>query len=362
MKAAICYTYDRPLTIEDVQIDAPQHGEVRVRMLATAICHSDIHYIRGERDARTPLVVGHEGAGIVEETGSGVERVNRGDFVVMSLLRSCGRCYHCVRGAPFHCEGTFALQTETRLHTRGGQPLWDGQLGCSAFAEKCVVDQSQVVRVPREIPADRAALLACGVITGLGAVVNTARVEPGSSVVVIGTGGVGLNAVQGAALAGAHHIIALDTLDTKLEAAREFGATLTLDAARGDVVDVVRSLTAGRGADYVFVTVGHGDAVRQGLSLTRTAGTLVMVGLPGPGVTIPLPIRDVAWAGQRILGSCMGSTRLSIDVPWLANLYQEGRLKLDELITARYPLERINEAIDTVEAGTARRNVIMFNA
>lgn len=360
MKAAVCYRFHEPLTVENIRIEPPKTGEVRVRVLAAGICHSDIHFIHGEREAPPPLVVGHEAAGIVEEIGDGVTLVQVGDFVVLSLLRSCGRCFYCVKGMPYHCDGDFALARETRLHNARGEPLWDGGLCCSAFAEECIVDQSQVVRVPEDIEPDRAALLACGVITGLGAVINTARVEPGSDVVIIGTGGVGLNSVQGAALAGAHHIVALDTLDTKLDAAREFGATHTVNVRRDDPLTTVCELTRGRGADYVFVTVGSASAAEQGLALTRTAGTLILVGLPGPGVSMPLPIRQVAMGGRRILGSCMGSTRLSVGVPWLADLYREGRLKLDELITARYSLEDINEAIAPVEAGEARRNVIVF--
>ncbi len=356
MKAAVCYAFNEPLSIEDVEIDPPQRGEVRVRLSATAICHSDIHYIRGERDAQPPLVVGHEAAGTVVEVGEGVNLARPGDEVIVSLLRSCGRCFFCLQGQPYHCEGSFALSSESRLRNARGEPLGDGGLGVSAFAEEAIVDQSQVVAIPVGMPMDRAALLACG----LGAVVNTARIRPSSNVAVIGIGGVGLNAVQGAALAGAPRIIALDTRDSKLEAARTFGATHVLNVRRGDPVREVRALTEGRGADAVFVTAGSAGAAQQGLAMTRTAGTLVLVGLPAPGVTLPIVIRDIGWSGQRILGSCMGSTRLAVDVPWLGDLYRQGRLKLDELISGRYPLERINEAIEDVERGDALRNVIVF--
>jgi Zn-dependent alcohol dehydrogenase len=262
---------------------------------------------------------------------------------------------------PYHCEGHFALAMESRLRNRAGVALRDGELGASAFAEEAIVDQSQLVVVPDDVPLDRACLLACGVITGAGAVINTAGVRPGNSVVIIGAGGVGLNAIQGAALAGAYPIIALDTLPAKLEAAREFGATHTIQVGNSDAVDAVRGVTNGRGADYAFVTVGTAGAVGGAFDLIRVAGTLVLVGLPAPGITAPLPIREFAWAGQRVLGSCMGSTRLSVDVPYFIELYRQGRLKLDELITARYPLDRINEAIEVVKRGEARRNVIMFD-
>lgn len=360
MKAAVCYEFGRPLVVEEVEIAPPQRGEVKVRMAATAICHSDIHYIEGERAARPPLVVGHEGAGVVLEVGPDVSAVQVGDRVALSLLRQCGRCRFCTLGMPYHCEGRFALATESRLRNAHGVPLGDGELGASAFAEEAIVDQSQLVILPADLPLDRACLLACGVITGAGAVLNTARVRPGSSVVVVGAGGVGLNAVQGAVLAGAEPIIALDTLPAKLDAAREFGATHTVPAGRDDTAAEVRRLTGGRGADYVFVTVGTPSAVAGAFDLLGVAGTLVLVGLPAPGVTAPLPIREFAWAGQQILGSCMGSTRLSVDVPYFVELYRQGRFKLDELITDRFPLSRINEAIACVQRGAARRNVITF--
>jgi Zn-dependent alcohol dehydrogenase len=228
----------------------------------------------------------------------------------------------------------------------------------ATFAEHAIVHESQVVPVPREMPIDRAALLACGVITGFGAVVNRARVEPLSSVVVVGIGGVGLNSVQGAAYSGAYPIIAVDISDSKLEAARAFGATHTVNASDKDAVTKVQQLTEGRGADYVFVTVGIAAAVQQGFAMSGPRGMTVVVGIPPRVETITLP---PYLPGERMLtSSSMGTTRLSVDVPKLVALYQAGRLKLDELITARYPLEQINEAIESVEKGQALRNVIMF--
>jgi Zn-dependent alcohol dehydrogenase len=265
-------------------------------------------------------------------------------------------------GSPHTCEGDFPLAkgTQSRLHNSRGQALRHG-IACAAFADYMIVDQSQVVKVPDDLPLDRAALLACGVITGLGAVTNTAKVPPRSSVVVIGAGGVGLNAVQGALLSGAHPIIVLDLLENKLAAAGLFGATHTLRASDDDVVEKVRQWTWGRGADYVFVTVGSTAAIQQGLTLLRREGTLVMVGIPEQTASVALPAAHTVWNQWRILGSSMGSTRLQVDVPRLVELYQQGRLKLDELISARFPLGRINEAIELVEAGQALRNVIIFD-
>lgn len=360
MKAAICYTLNEPLTLEDIEIMPPRWGEVRVRMAATAICHSDIHYIRGEREAAPPFVVGHEAAGVVEAVGNGVRTITPGRRVVVSLIRSCGHCPYCEAGKPFLCTFPFPLNSESCLQNDRGQWISDGALKVSAFAEETIVDQSQVVPLPDDIPFDRACLLACGVITGVGAVVNTAGVRPGESVVVIGAGGVGLNAIQGAAISGAYPIIAIDLLQSKLDAACRFGATHTVHAGQEDAIEVVHDWTRGEAADHVFVTTGSPVAAAEGFSLVRRGGNLVLVGLPGPDVAVPLPIRTVVNSGIRILGSCMGSTRLHEDIPWLIDLYRAGRLKLDELITAHYPLDAINDAIASVERGEALRNVITF--
>jgi NDMA-dependent alcohol dehydrogenase len=359
MKAALCYEVGQPVVIEEINIDPPRAGEVKVKLAACAICHSDIHYMEGAWGGVLPAVYGHEAAGVVTEVGPHVSLVKPGDCVVVTLIRSCGRCYFCTQGQPHMCEGTFALNTESRLHTRDGQPVHQG-IRTGGFAEYVNVDQSQVVQIPAEMPLDSAALLDCGVITGLGAVVNTARVPAGSSVVVIGTGGVGLNSIQGAFLSGAQPIIAIDRVQSKLEAARSFGATHTVNSTEENPLEAVRSLTQGRGADYVFVTVGSIKAMEQGLTLVRKAGTLVIVGMPASGAKLQIEAVDLADNSQHILGSKMGSTRLHLDVPKLVELYRQGRLKLDELITARYPLEEINEAIAAVKRGEALRNVIVF--
>jgi NDMA-dependent alcohol dehydrogenase len=358
MKAAVCYEFGKPLVVEEVAIDPPQAGEVKVRMAAAAICHSDVHLIRGEWGGELPIVAGHEASGIIDAIGPGVTHVTPGDHVVVSLLRQCGKCFHCTTGTPNICSGAFPLDKESRLHNQKGDPLHHG-IRTAAFAEYAIVDQTQVVKVPDELPLDSLALLACGVITGLGAVVNTAKVETGSSVVVIGTGGVGLNAIQGAVLRGAYPIIAVDLLDNKLAAARQFGATHTINASHQEPVEAVRELTNGRGADYAFVTVGSVSAGNQAFRMTRPGGTTVMVGLPEAGASLSLDVFHLI-SERKVVGSSMGSTRLSVEVPRLVELYREGRLKLDELITARYPLEQINEAIESMERGEALRNVVVF--
>ncbi|RIK55749.1 MAG: zinc-binding dehydrogenase [Chloroflexi bacterium] len=358
MKAAVCYEFGKPLVVEEITIDPPQRGEVKVKLAATAICHSDVHLIRGEWGGDLPVVPGHEAAGIVAEVGEGVRSLQPGDHVVVSLLRNCGRCLHCMTGAPYLCDADFALDTDTRLRNLRGEQLQRGDR-TAAFAEYTVVHETQCVQVPAELPLTSAALLACGVITGVGAVVNTAKVPPGSSVAVIGVGGVGLNAIQGARIAGARSIIAVDLLENKLAAARTFGATDTVNATEHEPVETVRARNGGRGIDYVFVTVGSSRAVEQGFDMIRPGGMVVVVGLPPASATVALNVHHF-WAERHVVGSPMGSTRLNVDVPWLVELYRQGRLKLDELVTRCYPLEEVNEAIESMERGEALRNVIVF--
>jgi Zn-dependent alcohol dehydrogenase len=361
MKAAVCYEFGAPLVIEDLALDPPRQGEVKVAIAACAICHSDLSWVRGRWGGQTPLVAGHEAAGVVAEVGPGVSGVRPGDRVVVYLRRTCGRCHFCLRGRPYHCEGQVALDRESRLRNSQGRPVVQA-LRTAAFAEWAIVDQSQVIPIPDELPLDRACLLACGVVTGVGATLNTVTVEPGSNVVVVGTGGVGLNCIQGAFLAGAARIIAVDVRATKLEAARQFGATHTIHAAGQDLTSAVRDLTDGRGADYVFVAVGNSRAISQASHLTAKGGVTVVVGMPGDNdVDITLNAHLLT-EGRTVVGSLVGSTRPGVDIPRLAEWYRQGRLKLDELITARYPLERINEALEAMERGEALRNVIILGA
>ena len=359
MKAAVCYEFGKPLVIEEVVLDPPQANEVRVKLAACAICHSDILYMDGGWGGTLPAIYGHEAAGVVTEVGPGVTLANVGDPVVVTLIRSCGRCFYCDKGEPQLCEAKFRLDREGVLHTADGKPILQA-LRTAAFAEEVVVHESQVVGIPANMPMTSASLMACGVITGYGAVVNTAQIAAGSSVVVIGTGGVGLNSVQGAALSGATPLIALDLVPSKLDTAKAFGATHAVNAGDADAIAQVKALTNGRGADYVFVTVGSGKAIDQGLAMMRQGGTLVLVGMPAYGVKLTLEAADFAGSEQHIMGSKMGSTRLRVDVPKLVALYKDGRLKLDELVTKEYPLEEINEAVAAVKRGEALRNVIVF--
>jgi Zn-dependent alcohol dehydrogenase len=357
MKAAVCRAFGGPLEIEDVELSAPGTGEALVRVAACGVCHSDVHYLDGDWGGPLPAVYGHEAAGTVEAVGPGIAAFQPGDRVVVHPVRSCGRCFYCDRGAPQMCEAGTSRR-RSPLRDRRGRTIAQG-LRTAAFAEAVVVDQSQLVKVPETLPADRACLLACAVMTGVGAVTDTAHVQPGSSVVVIGAGGVGLNSVQGASLTGADPVIAVDVAAGKLRAAAAFGATHGVDPGREDVRTVVRALTGGRGADVVLVTVGSAAAIELGLTLLRPLGTLVVVGMPPEGERFGVAAVDFADSGLRLLGSKMGSANPALAIPRLAALYEQGRLKLDELISGRYPLEKVNEAVDGVRTGTALRNVIV---
>ncbi len=360
MKAAVCYEFGKPLAVEEVTLDPPQPGEVKVKIAATGVCHSDLHLISGEWSDRQqpPFVAGHESSGTVLEVGPGVTRYKPGDRVLVTLIRSCGHCFYCTAGYPQRCEATWPLDRDSRIHNQKGEAIRHG-LRTASFAEEVVVDESQLVKIPDDLPFDVAALLACGVITGAGAVLNTAQVKAGSSVVVMGTGGVGLNSVQAARIAGAYPIIAVDRLDNKLEMAHKFGATHSVNPRTQDPIALVKELTAGRGADYVFVTVGVAKASEQAFAMLRPRGLQVIVGIPETGATVALPVYGLVQE-RMVTGSTMGSTRLSTDVPRLINLYRNKQLMLDELITQRIPLERINEAIIHTHSGNALRNVIVF--
>ncbi len=362
MKAAVCRSFGTPLEIEELRLEPPGPGEVRVVLGACAICHSDIAFAEGAWGGGLPAVYGHEAAGVVQELGSGVSDVRPGDRVVVSLIRSCGRCYFCQRGEGHLCNGEFPGDARPRLHTVEGEAVVQA-MRTGAFAEEVVVHESQVAPVPPSMPLDVASLLGCGVITGVGAVVDRLGVSPGSSVVVIGTGGVGINAVQGARAAGAEIVVAVDTSAAKRSAAAIFGATHVVDPVEEDAASTVRSLTEGRGADFAFVGVGRGDVVESAFGLVRRGGTLAVLGIPPSGETFTLVGVDLVHDDKRVLGYKIGSGsgRLVDVIPRLVGMYDDGRLKLDELITGRYPLSEINEAIASATDGDTLRNVVVLD-
>jgi S-(hydroxymethyl)glutathione dehydrogenase / alcohol dehydrogenase len=357
--AAVCRSFGRPLCPETVELREPGPSEVQVRVAACAVCHSDLTFISGAWGGALPAVYGHEAAGAVEAVGAAVVGVSAGDHVVVTLVRSCGRCKSCVSGEPALCmlRNEFALSRQTPLRDDRGAPVTQG-LRTAGFAEHVLVHESQVVPIPRDIPLESAALIGCGVVTGVGAALNNARLQAGSTLGVIGTGGVGLNAVQGGVLAAARTIVAIDLNAEKLRAAREFGATETLDAGREDMASAVGELTDGHGLDAVVVTAGSALAVEQALTLVSDAGAVVLVGMPA-GATATIDPETIADRSLRIIGSKVGSVRPHVDIPALVALYRQGQLKLDELISARFPLTEINEAIALANGGAVRRVVVV---
>ncbi len=357
IKAAVCHEFGQPLVIQDVHLRPPEQGEVLVDLSAVAICHSDILYAEGGWGGTLPAVYGHEAAGHVAAIGPGVSGIAVGDPVVVTLIRACGQCPSCGAGKPTACETPYDGD-QGPLKTADGGTLHQA-MACGAFAEKVVVDQSQIVKIPADMAMDTASLLSCGVITGVGAVVNAARLRAGQDVVVIGAGGVGLNAIQGARIAGARRIVAVDMTARKLDTARDFGATDTVLGSDAKPWKAAKQ-AMGRGADAVIVTVGAIPAYDQAPRYLAGGGRIIMVGMPHSGATSSFEPVNFAATGQGMIGSKMGDTVIRRDIPWMIDLYKQGRLKLDDLISGRWRLDQINEAIADTKTGHARRNVILF--
>lgn len=357
VRAAVCRAFGAPLALETVTLDPPGPGQVAVRLAAVAICHSDIAYGAGAWGGALPAVYGHEAAGRIETLGPGVAHLAPGDPVLVTLIRACGACPACARAAPTACHHAFDAHASP-IRDATGAAVTQG-MNTGAFAEAVVVDATQCVPLPADLPLEEAALLACGVLTGVGAVINTARVGPGQSVAVIGAGGVGLNAIQGAALAGAAPIVAIDLSPARLETARAFGATHGLIAG-SELAAGLRALTGGIGVDHALVTVGAPPAMAAAQALLAPGGQAVIVGMAATGSTVAYDPVALAALNQRILGSRMGEAVPARDVPALIGHWRAGRLRLAPLISGRYPLARINEAIAEAAAGAALRNVVVF--
>jgi len=358
ISAAVCHEFGKPLSVEDIDLRPPENDEIEVTLGAVAICHSDISFANGDWGGFLPAVYGHEAAGRVTALGNNVRGLNIGDHVVVTLIRACGHCSNCSGGAPTICE-TPVDGVEGPIKTADGAPLMQA-MACGAFAEKVVVAQSQVVKIPESVPFASASLLACGVITGVGAVVNAAQLRPGQDVVVIGAGGVGLNAIQGARIAGARRIVAVDMSEEKLEIAKEFGATDGV-LATGDAPWRAAKKAMGRGADAVFVTVGISAVYDQAPRYLGYGGKVVMVGMPKSGESSTYEPVMMAAVSQGMIGSKMGDVVIQRDIPWMVDMYQQDRLKLDELVSGRWRLDQINEAIEDTKSGSAKRNIIEFD-
>jgi len=362
MKAAVLDQYQQPLSVQDVTIDPPRAGEVQVRIGATGVCHSDYHVIKGEWKYGLPMILGHEAAGVVEAVGPNVSGVQPGDHAVLSFRPACGVCRLCALGRTVLCEGRtgdrFKMHDGTaRVHRNGEDLSVLGRVG--SFAEQVVVPAEQVVPVRKDVSMEVLALIGCAVTTGVGAVVNAAKVEPGSTVAVIGCGGVGLNVIQGAALVNAGRIIAVDLLDNKLEYARQFGATDVVNGSNGDAVEQVRELTGG-GVDYAFEVIGNGKTVEQAIQMTRVAGTACVVGMAPQGSQATFDPLLLVTKETKLIGTWYGSARPRIDFPRMVELTLAGKLKVEELISRRYSLDQINEGFERLGRGEVARGVIVF--
>ena len=359
MKAAVFYEPHVPLTVEEIDLEGPKAGEVLVDLVGAGVCHSDYHFIDGHAPPpRVPFVIGHEGAGIVSQVGPGVSIVAPGDKIIFSIDRMCGYCRNCTTGRPALCEtyGRSQLMPDgTTRFSKDGVPYYHS---VATFSEQTVVPADQVVKVPADAPLEKACLIGCGVITGVGAVVNRAKVELGSTMAVFGCGGVGLNVIQGGILASASKIIAVDKVDFKLAKAEEMGATHLVNADREDPVLRIAQITGG-GADYAFEVVGFPALVRQAFESVRPGGTAVVVGVQPAGTEVGVDAWDLLM-DRTLMGAYHGSARARVDFPWLLELYNDGRLKLDELITRYRPLDEVNEAFEDMNKGITARTVLTF--
>ena len=365
MGAAMPYAKSKPLSIQEIELEGPGQGEILVRMGAAGLCHSDLSVINGDRPRPTPMALGHEAAGVVEALGPGVDDLKKGDHVVLVFVPSCGHCNPCAEGRPALCEPGAAANTAgtllsgaRRLFSNDGKPVFH-HMGCSAFAEAAVVSRRSAVKVDSDLPLDEAALFGCAILTGVGAVVNTAQVRAGSSVAVVGLGGVGLASVLGSVASGARHTVAIDLSDDKLALAKSLGATHTFNAGDPELVEKVKKATNG-GVDYAIEMAGSTRAFETAYRITRRGGTTVTAGLPPPSATWAMPSTNLVAEERTIKGSYIGTCVPSRDLPRYIDLYTQGRLPVDKLMSGRLKLEQINEGFDLLHEGKAVRQVVTF--
>ncbi len=362
MKAAVMREISQPMGIEEVSVSKPQGREVLVRLAAVGVCHSDLHVLTGDLPHPLPAILGHEAAGIVEQVGPEVRNVKPGDHVVVCLTFHCGHCEHCLGGHTHRCFTPEAMRgPEEPPRLFNASERFEPFMKMGAFAEQILVHDSGCVAIRRDMPFDRACLIGCGVTTGFGAAINKAAIRPGETVAVIGCGGVGLAAINGAAVAGAGRIIAIDTVASKLELAKTFGATDGIDASQGNVVKQVRGLTGGRGVDHAIEAIGLKQTIEDAFNMLTKGGLATVVGMARFDMKVELPAINFLQE-RRIQGSIMGGVRNAIDIPRYVDLYMEGRLKIDQLISLHRPLAEVNEAFDDMKTGELARSVIMFDA
>ena len=359
MKGAVLYERNKPLVIEELELSEPTHGEVLVKIMASGVCHSDWHVIKGDWVHHPlPMILGHEGAGIVEAVGPNVTGLEPGDHVILSWRTSCGVCEMCQQGRSILCERLPMPSSKPTLTGSGAEI--NRMTGLGTFGSYTVVPESAAVPIDKDVPFPQAALVGCGVTTGVGAVVNTAQVQPGTTVAVFGCGGVGLNCIQGAVIAGATTIIAVDLLDSKLDLAREFGATHTINASREDPVERIVDLSEGKGAHYAFEAIGIvEDPFVQSIMCTRRGGVTVWVGHAPVDTPVTIDARALMFE-KTLKASLYGSARPHVEFPRFLNLYKAGKLKIDELISRSFPLEEVNSAFDALAKGEVARSVLSF--
>src|SRR6266567_1666558 len=365
-RTAVLYSPGEPIRVEEIELVPPKEHEVQVRLVAAGICHSDYHIVAGDLPAYLPMALGHEGAGIVEEVGANVTNCKPGDHVVLSFIPSCGTCRYCTSGHANLCNMGAAILAGPQLDGTFRMRNEQGGIGqicvISTFSERTVVPDMSVVVIEDHYPLNRAVLVGCGVPTGVGAVIHRAKVVPGSTVMVIGCGGIGINAIQGAAIAGARMIIAVDTVDFKLEKSKELGATHTINPKKQDLVQTVQELTWGRGVDYAFEAIATPATIGQAYACTGKGGTVVVIGLtPATAESIPIPPLDLVLFQKTIMGTLYGDSQPRNDIPYMLAMYDAGKLKLDELVTKTYTLDQVNEAYADMVAGKNIRGVIEFD-
>jgi S-(hydroxymethyl)glutathione dehydrogenase/alcohol dehydrogenase len=357
MRAAIFLEQDSDLVVEDVTAADPGPRDVVVQITASGVCHSDLSVINGTLPMPPPAILGHEGTGIVESVGSEVSRVKKGDRVIGSFIPACGVCWFCRNHQSNLCEQTYAVMGSPRATRSDGTPLM-AMTGLGTFADVMTCNEISLVKVETDLPDEQLALIGCGVTTGVGAALNTAQVVPGSTVAVIGCGGVGQAVIQGARIAGAARIIAIDPVELKRTTALQFGATDTIDPSDGGALAQVQALTGGRGADYAFEVIGNPKTVQQAFDMTRSGGACIVVGVPRFDQTIELPSMSLVLQEKRVLGTVYGSAQVNRDFPRLIGLVEQGRLDLGDMVTRRMHLDDINDAFKAMQAGEVIRSVI----
>ncbi len=358
MRAAVLHAYNEPMVIEDITFAEMGPRSVRVRVDASGVCHSDVSAAQGKVPMGTPLILGHEGAGTVIDVGPEVTRVKKGDRIIASFVPACGDCFYCLNDQSQLCEGMGAVGFSAKGTLKDGAEI-RAMTGLGTFAEEMQVDESQCVKIETDLPSEQLALIGCGVTTGVGAALNTAQIKPGSTVAIIGCGGVGQSVLQGARIAGASRIFAIDPVELKRKTAEQLGATDLIDPADGDPVEQVKALTEGRGADYAFEVIGLPETIQQAYAMARRGGTAVVVGMSAFDATVTLSAMELFYGSKSLLGCMYGGAQVRRDFPRLVSLVETGRLDIGAMVSRRIALDEVNDAFRAMEAGEVIRSVIV---